>query len=163
MRNTILFLIAFFVITSATSMAQENKTPDQKPGTVETETPKNEVDRMLEEAAKRGEPIIASCVTEECIKNSTDVAAGLEPGRILQMPVPRYPPIARAAHAEGEIQVHIIISEEGKVIAAAAISGHPLLQATSVAAARNSVFTPTLLHGKPVKVNGVIKYNFIAQ
>jgi hypothetical protein len=38
-----------------------------------------------------------------------------------------------------------------------------LLQAAAVAAARASKFTPTKLSGQPVKVNGVIIYNFVAQ
>ena len=55
----------------------------------------------------------------------------------------------------------VIVDEEGKVIAAQAVSGHPLLQAAAVKAAREARFTPTLLDGKPVKVQGVITYNFV--
>jgi hypothetical protein len=39
-------------------------------------------------------------------------------------------------------------------MAAAAVSGHPLLPATSVAAARQARFTPTKIDGKPVLVTG---------
>ena len=46
------------------------------------------------------------------------------------------------------------------VIAAKAVSGHPLLQAASVAAARNAKFTPTKMSGQPVKVQGVLIYTF---
>ena len=42
-------------------------------------------------------------------------------------------------------------------------SGHPLLYAACVKAARESVFTPTKLEGEAVKVTGVIQYNFVAQ
>jgi outer membrane biosynthesis protein TonB len=49
------------------------------------------------------------------------------------------------------------------VISAHAVSGHPLLQAAAVGAARASKFTPTKLSGQPVKVSGVIIYNFVAQ
>lgn len=165
MKRTIISLVAFFVMTSTIALAQENKPPDQTPTTpttTEPEKPKNEVDRMLEGAAKRGETIIGTCVTEECAKNSTEVAAGLETGGILQIPKPAYPKLARMARAQGTVDVKVIIGEDGKVIAAAAISGHPLLYAASVAAARDAVFSPTRLHGKPVKVSGVIKYNFVA-
>ena len=57
----------------------------------------------------------------------------------------------------------ILLDENGNVISAHATSGHPLLQAAAVAAARSSKFTPTKLSGQPVKVNGVIIYNFVAQ
>jgi hypothetical protein len=43
------------------------------------------------------------------------------------------------------------------------VDGHPLLRAAAVKAARESKFTPTTLEGKPVMVNGIIIYNFVAQ
>jgi outer membrane biosynthesis protein TonB len=42
------------------------------------------------------------------------------------------------------------------------VSGHPLLQAASVTAARQAKFEPMTLAGEPVKVTGVIQYNFVA-
>ncbi|MFS8087085.1 MAG: TonB family protein [Acidobacteriota bacterium] len=55
------------------------------------------------------------------------------------------------------------VDEEGKVISAHALSGHPLLQAAAIAAARQARFSPTKLSGQPVKVTGVLIYNFVAQ
>jgi len=59
--------------------------------------------------------------------------------------------------------VKVLIDVDGTVIAAASVSGHPLLQAAAVNAARNARFTPTKVNGQPVKVVGVIQYNFISQ
>ena len=59
--------------------------------------------------------------------------------------------------------MQVLIDESGNVISAHAISGHPLLQASAVAAAKTSKFTPTKLSGQPVKVSGVIQYNFVEQ
>jgi protein TonB len=59
--------------------------------------------------------------------------------------------------------VQVLVDEKGNVVTAKAISGHPLLQASAVAAARGAKFTPTLLNGKAVKVRGVINYNFEAE
>ena len=42
-------------------------------------------------------------------------------------------------------------------------SGHPLLRAEAVSAAYNAKFSPTRVGGKPVKVTGVINYNFVAE
>jgi protein TonB len=53
-----------------------------------------------------------------------------------------------------------LIDEKGNVLSATAISGHPLLRAAAVEAARGAKFSPTLLSGQPVKVSGVISYNF---
>jgi hypothetical protein len=59
--------------------------------------------------------------------------------------------------------VQIVIDEKGNVISATAISGHPLLRAAAVAAAQQSKFAPTLLSGSPVKITGVVVYNFTTQ
>jgi TonB family protein len=88
------------------------------------------------------------------------ITGGVLTGKTLVKPPPVYPPIAKAARAQGTVTVQILIDEEGYVIAANAVSGHPLLQQAAVFAARQARFTPTLLEGKPVKVSGVIDYNF---
>jgi protein TonB len=76
---------------------------------------------------------------------------------------PTYPAIARAAHASGTVVVQVLIDEDGNVITAHAVSGHPLLQPSAVSAARASKFSPTKLSGQPVKVSGILQYNFVAQ
>jgi protein TonB len=91
-----------------------------------------------------------------------DVARGLTV-KVISKPQPAYPPIARAARAQGKVTVQVVVSEEGKVIAAQAVSGHPLLQAAAVKAAREALFSPVLLGTKPVKLSGVITYNFVLQ
>jgi len=91
------------------------------------------------------------------------ISGGVLNGKAVRLVQPPYPPIARSAHASGQVVVQVLIDENGNVVAAHATSGHPLLQAAAVNAARSSKFTPTKLSGQPVKVNGVIIYNFVAQ
>lgn len=91
------------------------------------------------------------------------ISGGVLNGKALSLPKPAYPPIAKAAHASGTVTVQVTIDENGSVISAHALSGHPLLQAVAVAAARGAKFSPTKLSGQPVKVTGVITYNFVAQ
>ncbi len=91
------------------------------------------------------------------------ISGGVLNGKAVHLVQPPYPPIARSAHASGQVVVQVLIDENGNVVAAHATSGHPLLQAAAVNAARSSKFTPTKLSGQPVKVNGVIIYNFLAQ
>jgi protein TonB len=81
-------------------------------------------------------------------------------GKAISLPVPNYPESARRARAHGSVSVDVTIDEHGNVISARAISGHSLLHAAAVAAARRARFTPTLLSGQPVKVRGMINYNF---
>ncbi len=76
------------------------------------------------------------------------------------LPTPLYPAVARAAHASGNVTVEVTIDEDGNVVSAKAVSGHPLLQAASVEAARQAKFAPTRVSGQPAKVQGVIVYTF---
>jgi protein TonB len=91
------------------------------------------------------------------------ISGGVLNGKAISLPKPAYPPIARQAHASGTVVVQVTIDENGNVISARAVSGHPLLQAVAVGAARGARFSPTKLSGQPVKVTGVITYNFVAQ
>jgi protein TonB len=91
------------------------------------------------------------------------ISGGVLNGKAISLPKPQYPPIARQAHASGTVVVQVTIDENGNVISAHAVSGHPLLQAVCVSAARQARFSPTKLSGQPVKVTGVITYNFVAQ
>ena len=169
MRQTSISLFALLLVLTISSVAfaQDTKPVEQKPtapAATDVEKPKSEVDKILAEAEKRGEKVLKACIDPyHCGDESSDQVVNVERGRVVQLPKPVYPLIARAAHAQGSVEVQVVIDEEGKVIAAAAVSGHPLLQSTSVKAARESVFTPTKLEGSPVKVTGVIQYNFVAQ
>lgn len=91
------------------------------------------------------------------------ISGGVLNGKATYLPKPAYPPIAKAAHASGTVNVQVIIDENGNVISASAISGHPLLKPSAVAAARQAKFSPTKLSGQPVKVTGVLVYNFVEQ
>lgn len=91
------------------------------------------------------------------------ISGGVLNGKAISLPKPGYPPIARAAHASGTVVVQVLIDENGNVVSANAVSGHPLLIQAAVSAARSAKFSPTKLSGQPVKVTGVIQYNFVAQ
>jgi TonB family protein len=89
-----------------------------------------------------------------------EISGGVLNGKATKLPLPPTPPVAKAAHASGEVKVAVMIDEGGNVVSARAVAGHPLLQAAAVAAARQAKFSPTKLSGQPVKVQGVLIYNF---
>lgn len=91
------------------------------------------------------------------------VEGGVINGRAVSKPAPPYPLIAKAARAAGTVAVRVVVDEQGDVVSAWATSGHPLLQAAAVEAASQAKFTPTTLAGKPVKVAGIITYNFVLE
>jgi TonB family protein len=73
---------------------------------------------------------------------------------------PVYPITARAAHISGDVVVELIVDEEGDVLSARAISGHPLLKEAALNAAWDWKFSPTIYQGRPVKVIGQIEFHF---
>src|SRR5262245_56629169 len=77
-----------------------------------------------------------------------NISAGVLQGTAIKKTQPVYPPIARAAKASGPVQVDVTIDENGNVVAAEASSGHPLLRAPAVEAARQWHFKPTEVGGK---------------
>jgi TonB family protein len=88
------------------------------------------------------------------------ISGGVVNGKAVNLVKPTYPPQAKAVNASGAVNVQVVIDEGGRVISATAVSGHPLLRAAAVAAARASKFSPTMLSGQPVQVSGVIVYQF---
>jgi TonB family protein len=88
------------------------------------------------------------------------VSGGVLDSKATSKPDPTYPPVAKAVKASGAVVVQVIVDEQGKVISARAVSGHPLLRSAAEAAARQARFSPTMLAGRPVKVSGTLTYNF---
>lgn len=97
---------------------------------------------------------------EDVPKILKPVSLGVINGKASYLAKPPYPAAAKAVRAEGAVNVQVLIDESGNVVSATAVSGHPLLRAASVNAARQSKFTPTFLSKQPVKVTGVIVYQF---
>jgi hypothetical protein len=89
------------------------------------------------------------------------VDVGIVNGKALSLPKPAVPGTALTARASGQVSVFVTIDEEGKVVAARAISGHPLLRESSEKAALKARFKPVVIAGQVVKVTGVIVYNFM--
>jgi len=88
---------------------------------------------------------------------------GIVNGKAITLVKPEYSKAAQMVRAAGEVKIQVTIDEDGNVVSASAVSGHPLLRAPAVSAARSSKFTPTYLSNKRVKVTGIIVYNFKQQ
>ncbi|MDQ3135801.1 MAG: TonB family protein, partial [Acidobacteriota bacterium] len=88
------------------------------------------------------------------------VSSGVLNGKALTMPKPNYPEMALRARVMGVVTVEVVIDVSGRVIGARAVSGPEMLRDSAERAARQARFTPALLSGQPVRVSGVINYNF---
>jgi TonB family protein len=87
---------------------------------------------------------------------------GVVNGSAVSLPKPAYTEEAKRMGAEGLVQVRVIIDEQGNVIYACAVkSAHFALTEGSEIAASQAKFKPTFLSGKPVRVYGIVTYNFV--
>lgn len=95
------------------------------------------------------------------VKPDNTIRGGVINGKAISLPKPPYPASARSSRASGVVSVKVVIDENGKVTSAKAYCGNPVFFAVTEAAAMKAKFSPTSLSGRPVKVSGVITYNFI--
>jgi protein TonB len=84
-------------------------------------------------------------------------------GEALSLPKPPYPAIAKQLRIQGPVNVQVVINEAGRVISAKAVAGNPALVTAAQQAALQARFSPTMLGEQPVKVSGIITYNFVLQ
>ncbi|MCC6327396.1 MAG: energy transducer TonB [Acidobacteria bacterium] len=89
------------------------------------------------------------------------ISGGVLNGKAILLEKPFYPAEARKNRDGGTVSVQVMIDEDGNVVRAGAVNGAPTLQWVSRDAACRSKFSRTTLKGEPVKVFGVITYNFI--
>lgn len=94
------------------------------------------------------------------VKDRPPVSGGAMTGKATYLPQPVYSAAALAVRAQGIVVVQITVDETGKVISAKALDGNALLRPAATAAALKARFKPTTLSGVPVKVTGLITYNF---
>lgn len=88
------------------------------------------------------------------------ISGGVLNGKAISLPKPEYPAEARAAGVEGVVVIRVTVDEQGNVTEASAVSGPQMLQEVSLSAALQAKFSPTLRSGEPVKVTGVLVFNF---
>jgi protein TonB len=91
------------------------------------------------------------------------ISKGPITGDALSLPKPAYPPLAKQMGIQGKVNVQVLIDETGRVVSATAVSGSPALMHAAQRAALEARFSPTRLGDQPVKVSGVITYNFVLE
>lgn len=66
---------------------------------------------------------------------------------------PSYPTLARQIQREGRVELHALISTEGRIESLEVISGDPLFIQSAIAAVREWRYRPTILNGRPIEVD----------
>ncbi len=103
-------------------------------------------------------------IPEQVDSNTAEIInAGVINGKAVYLAKPAYPAEAKANRLQGSFKVKVIIDEKGNIIYAKSDCGQGILGEASENAAYQSKFSPTILNGKPVKILGIVVYNFVAK
>jgi TonB family protein len=147
------FVLPEKISAPTTASSQPPAVSTEEPAVASSEAakpaPNKEKDSKVEDPAHATEP-----------GKRAPVSGGVLNAKAVSLPVPDYPAEAKAAGAEGVVIIQVVIDEQGNVTDARAVSGPKMLHEVSLTAARQAKFTPTLLSGEPVKVSGVLVFNF---
>ena len=156
--------------------ATKKKTTDKVPTTnVDTKPPVNTNETWSPKTNRQPAPTQTPVTTQTPVMTKTpDPKKNVTPlkavvlgdklkSKIVSNPQPKLPDEARKAKVSGPVKVELTVDENGNVTSAKAVSGNPLLRKAAEDTARTARFTPTKLKGQPVKVTGVIQYNFVLQ
>ena len=81
------------------------------------------------------------------------ISLGVSAGLLLAPIQPIYPAIARAARQEGTVVIRAIISKDGRIESANAVSGPTMLQGAALEAVRSARYRPFRLNGEPTEVD----------
>ncbi len=93
-------------------------------------------------------------------KDPAKVAAAVMAGRLVKGDPPVYPPIALAAHMQGSVTLHGIITKEGNVERLEALGGPPMLKQAALDAVKQWTYRPYMINGEPAEVDTTIIVNF---
>ena len=88
------------------------------------------------------------------------ISQGVTKGLLVHRVEPPYPPLAKAARIQGEVQLKAVISRTGQIEDLQLISGHPMLVPAALAAVKQWLYKPYLLNGQPVEVETTITVIF---
>ena len=93
-------------------------------------------------------------------KNKNLVQSGLMAGTLTIGPTPPYSQEAKNGGISGPVVLKITLDDNGQLSSINVLSGHPILSGPAELAARRSTYAPAKLEGMPVKITGLLIYNF---
>jgi len=88
------------------------------------------------------------------------VPSEVQEARVIERVLPLYPPLARQMHLQGVVEIRAIIAADGTTESAEIVSGNALLAHAALDAVLRWRYRPTLLNGRPVEVETIIRVIF---
>lgn len=152
------FLSSFNLPERVNQTTATNEAPPTPAPQVATTTPEpaatepNGIDKKQADAATK--------VAATAGGKRDPISGGVLNGKAISLPKPDYPDEAKNAGVEGVVVIKVTIDEQGNVTEAHAVSGPKMLHQVSINAALQAKFSATLLSGEPVRVTGVLVFNF---
>ncbi len=152
----------FIVGRGKVTITEVGEAPEQiKPETPATTKPESQPSPSPSQTSSPATTTKSTPATSSDDTDPRDV--GFLNGRAVDLPKPDYPAEAKKNHIAGQVQVKVILDQQGKLISAEAVFGPEPLRAAAVAAAKRARFQPTIMDGVPVKVFGIVTYDFVEQ
>jgi protein TonB len=88
------------------------------------------------------------------------VGGRIRPPKAITQVRPNYPPLARQAHIQGQVQIDAILDGQGNVIDMKVVSGPPLLYQAALDALKKWKYEPTYLNDQPIAVEMIVTITF---
>ena len=127
----------------------ENKVTPSQPANVSSAPTENASEKVVPTEAKRDTAVPVLRISEDVLRKAA-----------IELPEPPYPADASLAGAGGQVQVELIIDQNGNVTTARATSGNPLLYQAATSAANKSRFMMSAFSDHPTNAYSVLTYNF---
>jgi len=91
--------------------------------------------------------------TTPATKERMRVSEMQEMAQLIRRVEPSYPTLAKQIQREGRVELHALISTEGRIESLEVISGDPLFIQSALSAVREWRYRPTILNGRPIEVD----------
>jgi TonB family protein len=85
----------------------------------------------------------------------------IDPALLVERVEPIYPTLAKQTRRSGHVELHAIISEDGRIESLEMVSGDVMFEQSATDAVRRWRYRPTILNGRPVKVDTYITVNYV--
>jgi periplasmic protein TonB len=113
---------------------------------------------VISDAARTALPVPVSATVQP--KVPIRVGGRVRPPRVLSMPAPVYPPLAKQTRVQGIVSIDAVIDTEGNVVEMRVVSGHPLLISAALDAVKNWKYEPTCLNDQAIAVQLIVTVTF---